>query len=138
MGKVCRFRCLICNTAVFKEDEVKIEEEHKETQSILNVHLAVIYVLRNILQFPTSDLADLLKASECVENWEIEICGECNKIIRKSQKLFQELLKFQRKLETCQLRIVERVKKSFKSNEKAAPETGVSRRIRKFVVNRKF
>lgn len=130
--------CLICGRKQ-KEFSTKGGDDDTDNISIISKQLTVIFILRNVLQVPTSQLQSYLENLGNPDDW-ITLCEQCTKLTNEACSLHFQILKISSNLKALRNEIVELAKRPVNSfpppKLKLTPKITVWKETRSFVQKR--
>ncbi len=119
--------CLLCCSKLARKEKI----EKVVSESLVEHNLFVIFLLKNVLQVPDSQLEENLKELGNPVDW-IRLCEQCTQLAAHALNLHCQIVKLDRELWEAQKLIVEKTKQS--STNLVAAQT-VWGRTRQFVKN---
>ncbi len=96
--------CVVCCSKVQLNQSVD-----KNKDQLLSTNLRVIFLLRNLLQVPDSQLEENLRDCGDPVDW-VRLCEQCSQLTRQAEKLHWTILKTNEQLRSVQQLIVEKSK----------------------------
>lgn len=101
-------KCLLCG--LHRCNEEQFTDKTAES-SLISKHLQVIFLLRNILEVPSSKLVIFLKSHPNLESW-LSVCDKCTQMVNHCKSTYQSILEAQNKFRTVKQEIVQLLKNS--------------------------
>ncbi len=103
---------LCCSEADISTNENKLGND----LSVLESNLNAIFILRNLLQVPSSQLESyLIEDGRNPEKW-ITLCAQCTQLTRRAKELDQNIKRIEKELRIIQSQVLSKIRKSTSSN----------------------
>ncbi len=134
--------CLICNE-VGKGGGDQLTWSSSSEKTVMGQQLYTVFVLRNILEVPYKLLEGFLRNGEHPSEWGIlSLCNSCGEEISKCKKLFEEMMRIQRRFKERKEGIIEKIKRrpsgSLKIGNKMNSRLALREKCLNFVENSKL
>lgn len=123
--------CFICCS------NIESSRVQKESIEQLNSNLTVVFVLRTLLKVPSIHLEVNLKEYGNPATW-IKLCDQCTELTRQAEKLYSQIVKNSKELNSIQKLIINKIRTLSCTNSTKSNGNVIGRRICNFVKNCKF